>query len=100
MKEKMEKILSQRGWRLLDGQGPLSLFELPQTEAANTKPAWVSKGSSAHILWCCCGTLRVRMIGSLILVPSFGFFSFCWFALSNFNVMGLFHLTIFYMSVK
>lgn len=27
------------------------------------------------------------MSGSLILVPSLGFFSFCWFSLSNFDVI-------------
>jgi hypothetical protein len=32
--------------------------------------------------------LGVRMSGSLVLGSSFEIFSFCWLALSNFNVMG------------
>jgi hypothetical protein len=34
--------------------------------------------------------LSVWMSGSLGFVPSFGIFSFCWFALFDFNVTGLF----------
>lgn len=33
------------------------------------------------------GLLGVRRNGSLILVPSFGLVSFCWVALSNFNMV-------------
>lgn len=42
------------------------------------------------------GIQSVWISGSLILVPSFGLFSFCWFVLSNFNTMVLFFLNLFY----
>jgi hypothetical protein len=34
--------------------------------------------------------LSVQMSGPLILVPSLAIFSFCWFVLSNSNVLGFF----------
>lgn len=62
-----------------------------ETEAVYTGRARVCSRSSVYVSWIqfsvLMGFLSVWMNESLILLPSLGLFSFCWFVLSSFDVI-------------
>lgn len=89
---------SQWEWKK---QGPVNQHEqsshkLVETEAAYSGPHQVLYSFQFGVF---IGFLGMQMSGSLIFMPSLGLFSFCWLAVSNFNVT-IFVLSYYILNIK